>query len=443
MLALPAAKDRTFRVIGQGPSGRAAADALAASGATVTVWDDDAARREAATHIAKGPRASLDGVDGVVLCDGGVGTCGKQMVTKAKSAGVRVLTDIDLFHEAIEAIPAKDRPRLVAVSGGAGKSVTAALIVHIAEAAGRTVTSVGDPSRPFLAMKRPARGDLVVCELPMPRLSITRRLSCDASVLVGLGVGMERNRNVALGAILRLVRNQKRTGLCVVAVDDPFGQQVCMALQAGAHQADAGEIVPVSGSEAIGHGVFLIGGAAYSIRDGRTNILGEFSRAAAVQSAPMRENAAAAIALALSLDVSPAQIMKSLHDFQGLPGRLQTVAEEGRVLIIDDSYARSPRAVELAIRSSGDVFWIGGTPPARRPKRMHGVYELARCDDQDAMTEALDRATTDATRFAAEHEGSAPVVLFSPGVATDPAVFRRVVAAHLDEGAEAPGDSHV
>jgi UDP-N-acetylmuramoylalanine--D-glutamate ligase len=449
LFPLPRLKGRSVRVVGLGPAGRAAVRALSASGADVTVWDDDAAARRLVDLPAKGPRASLEEVHAVLLCEGISSQGAKTILGRAKAAKIPVLTDLDLFAEAIRAMPEEKRPTLTGITGAAGKSVTAALVGRVLDTAGRHAVIGGSSERPVLSLEGPQDDTTYVLELPIGRLAASRRLRCDVSVMLNLGDSMQaEGLDPALRAVMRLMGSHKPGDAAIIGVDDGVGQKVCTALQSGhAGIASKARVIPVSGDAALGHGVFALGSRAYSSQDGRTQPLGDFSRADALTPRHMRQNAAAAIAACLSLDIPPPLIIKALHGYKCLEGRFEPIGSKGRVLFVDDSRARCARSVELSVASCPDVFWIGQAKGkavgriAAQKDNLRGAYLVGGEDGMEwasghpTLDEAVSRAFRDASAFADADPAKAPVVLYSPGDTVEPNAFRRLVTDELSENA--------
>ena len=318
MIPLPHMKDRAVRVVGLGPAGLATVRTLDEAGADVTVWDDDPVKREAADKPAKGPRASVDGLDAVVLCDGGIAAAAKSIIPRAKEGGVEVLTDLDLFIDAMEA--QDERPQIVGVTGIKGTGAGAApIIAHVLDAEGAAVAR-GGADVPCLALRAPSPDLIYVVELPIARLAAARRFRADVSVVQGLGMKADSvGLDAVMRAVMRLFRQHAHGDAAVIAVDDGVGQKLCTALQSGVvGKVAAGEVIPVSGRASLGHGVYVLGAHAYSARGGRTQALGDLSRAPSFAEGDRSCDAAAAIAACLSLGVAPPQIIKALHAF-GVP----------------------------------------------------------------------------------------------------------------------------
>ena len=328
MIPLPHMKGRACRVVGLGPAGLAACAALSEAGAEVTVWDDDADKRSATELAAKGPRASLSGLHAVILCDGGIAAAAKTIIPRAKDAGVEVLTDLDLFADAMAALD--DRPQTIGITGLRGTGA-AEIVAHILSHEGAKVAGGGGASLPCLAMHAPHPEQTYVVELPIARLAAAKRFRADVSVVQSLGNKADSTGlDAVLRAAMRLFRAHAHGDAAVIAVDDAVGQKLCTALQSGAvGKLAAGEVIPVSGRASLGHGVYILGAQAYSARGGRTQSLGDLARAPAFADGARMDDAVAAIAACVALGVAPPQIIKALHSFGMAPCAASKRASHG------------------------------------------------------------------------------------------------------------------
>ena len=127
---------RRYAVAGLGRNGLPAARALAAMGAEVRVWDDQAEARALAGLPLLDPASGLAGFDALVLSPGIPHEAPQPhpMAVAARAAGVPILSDAELLFQAVRA--AGSRARFAGITGTNGKSTTTALLAHILEVAG-------------------------------------------------------------------------------------------------------------------------------------------------------------------------------------------------------------------------------------------------------------------------------------------------------------------
>ena len=123
MIPITEFKDCDVAVFGLARTGLAAARALAAGGARVHAWaDSDAARAKAEAEGV--PTSDINALDwrsfSALVLSPGVPVYYPEphrVVALAQAVGVPVLSDIELFARAVNALPATQRPRIVGVTG--------------------------------------------------------------------------------------------------------------------------------------------------------------------------------------------------------------------------------------------------------------------------------------------------------------------------------------
>lgn len=459
MLTMPQYRGTTVGVLGLGPEGRACAAALASSGANVIAWDSRSAVQPGIAARMLAPADwPVDSMAGIFLADGVRGGGSLRLVDRATAAGVPVLNDLDLFADAMETMDPAERPKVIAVTGAAGKSVTCSLIAHILRESGRDAQIGGISGQPVLGLKGPARGCHYILELPVRRLSTSRRLHADISVVLNVSSGDDPDQTeLALRSILRIFRSQSATDTAIVGVDDRLGQKIGTLLRSGQLAAGSmGTIVPVSGEAALSNGVYALDGAAYASHRGKTQLIGDFSRAPALVGPHFQRDAAAAIATCRELGLPDQMIVHALQTYRSLPGRFECLGAAGGVQFVDDSFASCSMAAKQAVRSSLDVFWIGGDGIARSDltdmskAAVRGAYLVGdgsvgpmqvaagdraplRISRHDRLAEAFACAYDDACGLLREDEHASPMILCSPGVPMgdgrfDDATFRELVS---------------
>ncbi|MEO1426018.1 MAG: UDP-N-acetylmuramoyl-L-alanine--D-glutamate ligase, partial [Pseudomonadota bacterium] len=130
MITIAGIKGQKIAVFGLGATGLAAAEALIASGAEVYSWDENPASREKTLNTeyrAEEPdNWPWSDLSSLVLSPGVPLThpTAHPIVRRARSEGVEIIGDLELFARTINALEPEKRPRVVAITGSNGKSTT-------------------------------------------------------------------------------------------------------------------------------------------------------------------------------------------------------------------------------------------------------------------------------------------------------------------------------
>ncbi|MFQ5563148.1 MAG: UDP-N-acetylmuramoyl-L-alanine--D-glutamate ligase [Parvularculaceae bacterium] len=365
MIVIPGMQKKTVGVFGLGVTGIAAAEALAASGAQVFTWDENAAAREKtqntefpAEHPKQWPWKELQSV---VLSPGVPLTHPKPhaIVRKARNENIEVVGDIELFARALDGLPPGDRPKIVAITGSNGKSTTTALIGHILRECGINAHVGGNIGEPVLALSAPGRETVYVLELSSFQLDLAFSFRPDIAVLLNIThdhIDRHGDFENYVAAKKRVFQQQTKAETAIVGVDDASTQDICTALMAESRM----RIVPVSAGGALGRGVFALDGRLFYNLDGKTALAGDISGVSTLRGAHNWQNAAAALAVCQMLGVSPAVAVRAMQRFDGLAHRMERVGAVGKVVVVNDSKATNAEAAAKALASFDDIFWIAG-----------------------------------------------------------------------------------
>ena len=368
MIPVRGFEGKTVAVFGLARTGLAAARALQAGGATVALWDERPAAREAA--IAEGfELTDLSSADwwsfAALLLSPGVPLTHPTphwTVERAKAAGVEVLGDIELFARAVNAAPEHKRPKVVAITGTNGKSTTTALIAHICASAGRDTRIGGNFGFGVLGLEDMHGGAVYVLELSSYQLDLTSSLKPDVSILLNISPDhLDRHGGMDgyVAAKRRVLLNQGKGDTAVIGVDDPYGQRICTEVVA----ANRRTIVPISSSKAIGRGVYVLQGLLYDATGERAVEIADLLRARSLPGRHNWQNAAAAYSAARGLGLTPEEAAEGLMTFPGLAHRMETVGQLGRVRFVNDSKATNADAARQAMGSYPKFYWIAGGQP--------------------------------------------------------------------------------
>lgn len=444
MIPVKGFEGKRVAVFGLGRTGLTAARALLAGGASVALWDEKPAAREAA--LAEGFEiVDLNSADwtqfDALMQSPGVPLTHPEphwTVTKAKAAGVEVLGDIELFARTVNAAPDHKRPKIVAITGTNGKSTTTALIGHILTSAGKDARIGGNIGLGVLGLDDMHGGAVYVLEVSSYQLDLTSSLKPNVSIILNITPDhLDRHGGMEgyVAAKRRVLLNQGVGDTAIVGVDDNWCQRICTEITA----ANRRTIWPVSAGRAMGRGVYVLQGVLYDATGDRVVEVVDLSNAKSLPGRHNWQNAAAAYGAVRALGVSVEDAAEGLMTFPGLVHRMETVAISDGVRFVNDSKATNADAARQAMSSYPRFFWIAGGVPksggiepladlfGRVAKAylvgeaaeafattLDGKAEMARCNSvQDAAAASFDDAKREAART-----GREAVVLLSPACAS-------------------------
>lgn len=359
-------------VLGNGRSGRAAAELLRREGAHVVVLDGDAAWPGGMWDMCvTSPGIPLD----------------HPWQTAARAAGVRVISELQLGAS-------RWKGRTLAVTGSKGKSSVVKLIADTLNLAGVSAVPCGNYGTPLCEVVNRGGGEAdawAVVEVSSFQMETTDDFHPDAAAILNLQEDhLDRHGSVAAYHALK------------------------RKLLAGARLAF---------DESSLRSLELDGPASRALL-----------RGSYFDNEILRANGLIAIALLRVAGLDDAQIAAGFRAFAPLPHRMQLVAERDGVRYVDDSKATSLAALAAGVAMCGGPVRLiaGGLAKGDNPKTViprlrstvKKVYLIGRCADQflSAWREAvpceacgtLDRAVEAARRDAVAGE----TVLLSPGAAS-------------------------
>jgi UDP-N-acetylmuramoylalanine--D-glutamate ligase len=408
MIPIRGFEGRKVAVFGLGRTGLTAARALVAGGARVALWDEKEAGRGAAE--AEGlPIVDLKTADwsdfaALMLSPGVPLTHPKPHWTAdmARTSGVEILGDIELFARTVNAAPAHKRPKIAAITGTNGKSTTTALLGHICASAGRDTRIGGNIGVGVLDLPDMHGGAVYVLEVSSYQLDLTSSLKPDAAMLLNISPDhLERHGGLDgyIAAKRRVLLNQTKGDTAVIGVDDEWCQRICTEITAANHRT----VWPISASRSMGRGVYAIQGVLYDATGDRVNEVADLLRARSLPGRHNWQNAAAAYAAARALGVPAEAAAEGLMTFPGLAHRMETVATVGRVRFVNDSKATNADAARQALSSYPRVYWIAGGQP-----KAEGIAPLTDLFGRVAKAYLIGEGAGD---FARTLDGRAPCVL--------------------------------
>jgi UDP-N-acetylmuramoylalanine--D-glutamate ligase len=333
---------RRVLVLGLGDSGLSAARWVQHEGGTVRVADTRAAPPRSPDymgelHTGAFAPALLEGMDLVCVSPGL--PLQQPLIAAALARGMPVVGDIELFAWHVRAGAAS---RVLAITGTNGKTTVTALTGHLLRAAGIDCEVAGNigPAALEALRKRTAPPAAWVLELSSYQLETTWSLEPDAAAMLNLSED-HLDRYAALedygAAKARIFQGG---GTQVLNRDD--ARSLAMAL-AGRPQVRFGLGAPATAQD-----FGVVGGM---LHEGRLPLLPVAELR--IHGAHNVANALAACALARALGASREALAAGLRTFQGLPHRLQLVAERRGVAWYDDSKGTNVGATVAALRGLG------------------------------------------------------------------------------------------
>ncbi len=359
MIHLSGMEGARFAVMGLGGSGLAAARALAAAGASVSAWDDDVARREAAR--AEGlalqdlTSGGWDDARALVLSPGIPHTfpAPHPVAEKARELGIPIICDIELLAGS------GSDARFIGITGTNGKSTVTALIGHIFEIAGRPAAVGGNLGPAALQLDDPGPEGAFVLELSSYQIERLATRAFDIAVLINISPDhLDRHGGIDgyVAAKEGLFDLTRPGAIAVIGADDAH----CHAIEERLAARGDLKVIPISGAGPVPGGVWVEDGHVIDGRGATSALIADLKLAPALPGLHNAQNAAAAAAVALSAGIAPAHVAEGLASYPGLPHRQETVRRIGQVAYINDSKATNPDAALRAIACYRNVFWIAG-----------------------------------------------------------------------------------
>jgi UDP-N-acetylmuramoylalanine--D-glutamate ligase len=333
--------DKHYAVYGLARSGLATVEALLASGAKVTAWDEnEEARAKAEMCACEGRSPVLDSrlrgdtdlrdiadFDSLVLSPG-VPLNRHPIASRARDAGVEIIGDIELFARARPELPPH---KVVGITGTNGKSTTTALVHHILQTAGVPSAMGGNIGLPILAQDPLPEGGVYVLELSSYQLDLTQSLDCDVAVLLNITPDhLDRYESFEAYAESknRLLLMQSAEHDSVINWD-AFMRGLINPGDAGFN----GIILPAPEDQ-----------ASWPTLQGPHNA----------------ENVGAARETCLTLGLDNDAIERGLRTYPGLPHRMERVRAREGVIFVNDRKATNPTATAPALAAFPAIRWILG-----------------------------------------------------------------------------------
>jgi UDP-N-acetylmuramoylalanine--D-glutamate ligase len=290
----------------------------------------------------------LDGASQLLMSPGV--SLDEPIAREARSRGIEVVGDIELFARAV-------RAPVVGITGTNGKSTVTSLVASMAIAAGRRVLAGGNLGVPALDLLDQPTPDLYVLELSSFQLETTSSLELEAAVVLNV-TSDHMDRYASLEAYARAkARIFARAAVVVLNADDAL-----VTAMRGAATVRGAAVTPtvtfsIQRSDA-DYALLHQGTQTFLCRRGEAVLDIAAMKIAGLHNAA---NALAALAMGDAIGLPLPAMLGALEAFPGLPHRSAWVADIAGVRYVDDSKGTNVGATIAAVEGiPGRLVMIAG-----------------------------------------------------------------------------------
>jgi UDP-N-acetylmuramoylalanine--D-glutamate ligase len=352
-------------VAGIGVSGFAAADALLALGASVTVVEGRAGAGELeraavlenlGATVLLGPPDELPPDTHLVVTSPGWRPSAPLLVAAA-AAGIPVWGEVEL---AWRLRPVEGAAPWLAVTGTNGKTTTVRMLTSILTAAGLRAVAAGNVGTPLLevVMAEP-RYDVLAVELSSFQLHWSSSIRVHAAAVLNIAPDhVDWHGDLDAYALAKGRIYAGATAACVYNAADPATERLVRDAEVAEGCRAIGFTLGVPGLGQLGVVGDLLVDRAFVPAGSAL----ELAAVADVRPAAPHNiaNALAAAALARSFGVDEVAVRDGLRTFRPDAHRIATVASVGGVTWVDDSKATNPHAAAASLTAFDRIVWIAG-----------------------------------------------------------------------------------
>lgn len=434
MVALNHLKGKKIGVFGLGKAGKATIDALLAGGAEVYAADDKAeSLNNLPQNVSRAPFAEWQWKDlAMLVLAPGVPLTHPEphaVVKKAKQENCPIMGDIELLMTACA------DARTIGITGTNGKSTTTALIGHILKEAGKITEVGGNLGTACLSLKALTQEGTYVLELSSYQLDLLHHTRFNIACWLNITPDhLDRHGGMEgyVAAKKAIFARQQIGDVAVIGVDDTYSEAVARELIADKTR----QVIPVSVKGKVQQGVYVEKGQLHDAFSGATEVL-DLTILPRLRGNHNWQNVAIAYAACRATGLPSEMIWKAVRSFEGLPHRMEWVAEKDGVLYINDSKATNADSTEKALAAYDTIYWIvGGKSKAGGitslayyfPKVAH-AFLVGESENEFAGTldaagvnytrcGKLENAINEASAMAQRDKKPGAVVLLSPAAAS-------------------------
>ncbi len=276
----------------------------------------------------------------------------KAPIVKALAArGIPVISEIEFAGRYM------GDARTICITGSNGKTTTTTLIYRILREAGFNAGLGGNIGESFAGQVATGRYDWYVLELSSFQLDGMKDFRADIAILTNITPDhLDRyNHSMELYAASKMgiVRNQTAKDIFIYCADDPVTVGMLAGLPLPMRCLPFSiKHIPTQGAR-FEEGMIRAKVGTKTLRLNPANMR--------IRGIHNTYNVMAASLAALAAGVKPADIAKTVENFEGIEHRLQSLGEFGGVEYINDSKATNVDAVWYALESmTRPVVWIAG-----------------------------------------------------------------------------------
>ena len=383
-------------VLGAGVTGTSVARFLQASGAKVTLTDDNS------ENAVKPDQVDLTNFDAVVISPGW--RQDHPLVSQILSSPVELLNEIDIAWN-LRSVRAPLQ-KWIALTGTNGKTTTVEMTAAILQAAGINAVACGNVGDTVIdAVDRDNPYDVLVLELSSFQLHWAQEASFTAAAILNIAddhLDWHGSFEAYAQAKFSIL---DRCEIAILNADD--GPVVLGANRFAGRKVFFSLDTPAPGE--IGVVEELLIDRAFVADPQEASMICELIDI--VPTVPHNvSNALAAAGLALALDVPHAAIQKALQSFRPGRHRIETVYEADGVTWVDDSKATNPHAAGASLMSHLSVVWIAGG--LAKGADMEALVERCASRMKAAILIGADRDLIEAALI--KHAPNVPRILINP-----------------------------
>jgi len=198
-----------------------------------------------------------------------------------------------------------------------------------------------------------------VLELSSYQLDLVHNLPLKTAVFLNVSpdhLDRHGDMNGYVEAKKRIFSDLTRGTTAVVGLDC----NICPLLARDLASLGKFKVIEISGSIPAHGGVYAMDGMLVNDLDHRRRSVGDLKLIPTLAGTHNYQNAAAAFAAAVSVEIKPDQAIAAIKTFPGLAHRQELIDRINGVSYVNDSKATNAEAAAKALSSYQDIYWIAG-----------------------------------------------------------------------------------